>query len=86
VLVLGKHAKRIAPDLYRGCRVVLEGRLEHTSWEAHDGSERESVCVIAVRVQPLDARSADARSAQAEPAVDPSSGSTGRRAAVRGLS
>ena len=33
VLVLGAKARRIAPYLYRGRRVIVQGRLEADRWE-----------------------------------------------------
>jgi single-strand DNA-binding protein len=50
VLVLGPAARRIAPYLYRGRRVVVQGRLETERWEAGEGPEREVTCVLAERV------------------------------------
>jgi single stranded DNA-binding protein len=50
VLVLGPTARRIAPYLYRGRRVVVQGRLETERWEAGEGPEREVTCVLAERV------------------------------------
>jgi single-strand DNA-binding protein len=50
VLVLGPTARRIAPYLYRGRRVVVQGRLETERWEAGAGPEREVTCVLAERV------------------------------------
>jgi single-strand DNA-binding protein len=50
VLVLGAKARRIAPYLYRGRRVVVQGRLEAERWEDGEGPEREAVCVIAERI------------------------------------
>jgi single-strand DNA-binding protein len=50
VLVLGPHARRIAPYLYPGRRVVVQGRLEMERWEMGEGPEHEAVCVLAERV------------------------------------
>jgi single-strand DNA-binding protein len=50
VLVLGATARRVAPYLYAGRRVIVQGRLEATSWEAGEGPEREAVCVLAERI------------------------------------
>ena len=50
VLVLGAKARRIAPYLYRGRRVVVQGSLEPEHWEDGEGPEREALCVIAERI------------------------------------
>jgi single-stranded DNA-binding protein len=47
VVVLGPTARRIAPYLHRGRRVVVQGRLEMERWEVGEGPEREAVCVVA---------------------------------------
>ena len=41
VLVLGAKARRIAPYLYRGRRVIVQGRLQAERWEDGEGPERE---------------------------------------------
>lgn len=50
VLVLGAQARRIAPYLYLGRRVVVQGRLEMERWEMGEGPEHEAVCVLAERI------------------------------------
>jgi single-stranded DNA-binding protein len=50
VLVLGATARRIAPYLYAGRRVIVQGWLQATRWEAGEGREREAMCVLAERV------------------------------------
>jgi single-strand DNA-binding protein len=50
VLVLGGKARRIAPYLYAGRRVIVQGRLEAACWETGEGQEREAMCVLAERV------------------------------------
>jgi single-stranded DNA-binding protein len=50
VLVLGAKARRIAPYLYTGRRVIVQGRLQAACWEAGEGAEREAMCVLADRV------------------------------------
>lgn len=51
VIVLGRHARRVAPYLYAGRRVVIYGRVESTRWEAGEGRERVASCVIAEHVE-----------------------------------
>ncbi len=50
ILVLGAKARRIAPYLYRGRRVIVQGRLEAERWEDGEGPEREALCVLAERI------------------------------------
>lgn len=50
VLVLGAWARRIAPYLYAGRRVVVQGWLEMECWEMGEGPEHEAVCVLAERI------------------------------------
>jgi single-stranded DNA-binding protein len=50
VLVLGARARRIAPYLYTGRRVVVQGCLGMEGWEMGEGPEHEAVCVLAERI------------------------------------
>jgi single-strand DNA-binding protein len=50
VLLLGAKARRIAPYLYRGRRVIVQGRLQAERWEDGEGPERKALCVIAERI------------------------------------
>jgi single-strand DNA-binding protein len=50
VIVLGPKVRRIAPFLYQGRGVVIEGSLESACWEEGEGPEHEAVCVLADRV------------------------------------
>jgi single-stranded DNA-binding protein len=50
VLVLGGKARRIAPYLYAGRHVIVQGRLKAACWKAGAGQEREAMCVLAERV------------------------------------
>jgi single-stranded DNA-binding protein len=50
VIVLGPKVWQIAPYLFPGRHVVLEGSLEWEGWEDGEGPEQESVCVLAERV------------------------------------
>ncbi len=50
ILVLGVKARRIAPYLCRGRRVIVQGRLQAERWEDGEGPEREALCVIAERI------------------------------------
>ncbi len=58
VLILGAQVKNIAPFLYTGSTVIIEGRLESGCWESQDiQREREAVSVFAERLMLLDATS-----------------------------
>lgn len=50
VLVLDAKARRIAPYLYTGRRVIVQGRLQAARWEAGEDAESEAMCVLAERV------------------------------------
>ena len=50
VLVTGARARRIARYLYRGRGLVIQGSLEVECWEAGEGPEHESMCVLADRI------------------------------------
>ena len=52
-LVLGEHARRIAPYLYPARRVVIHGRLQTAQWESPFADEGRASCLIAERVQLL---------------------------------
>jgi single-strand DNA-binding protein len=50
VVVLGPTARRMAPYLYRGRHLVVQGRVEMERWEVGEGPEREAVCIVAERI------------------------------------
>jgi single-stranded DNA-binding protein len=51
VLILGKVAEKVAPYLYRGRTVAIDGSLESASWESDGPREEQGVCILAHRVQ-----------------------------------
>jgi single-stranded DNA-binding protein len=51
VLILGSAVEKVAPYLYEGRTVVVDGSLESASWESEGPREREGVCVLAHRVE-----------------------------------
>ncbi len=51
VLILGSVAEKVAPYLYAGRTVAIDGSLESASWESHGPREEQGVCVLAHRVE-----------------------------------
>lgn len=58
VLLSGEKARKMAPYLYAGRRVVVDGSLASTEWEAMGVEECESVCVVGQRVEFIGGRPA----------------------------
>jgi single-strand DNA-binding protein len=56
VNVFGNQAESCAQYLSKGRPVAIDGRLDWREWQAQDGAKRESVEVIADRVQFLGSR------------------------------
>ena len=56
VSVFGNQAASCAQYLSKGRPVAIDGRLDWREWQAQDGAKRESVEVIADRVQFLGSR------------------------------
>lgn len=55
VTVWGAEAETCAAHLHKGRLVAVQARLEPTSWEAPDGSQRRGMNIIATSVVFLDA-------------------------------
>jgi single-stranded DNA-binding protein len=51
VLLLGTSAANIAPHLYAGRRLVVDGALASAEWESTGAEPHETVCVLAQRVE-----------------------------------
>lgn len=51
-----RTAEVVNEYLAKGRRVAVEGRLQHRTWEAQDGSKRSTVEVVAHRVEMLGSR------------------------------
>jgi len=51
VLLLGAPAPKMAPYLYEGRRVVVDGSLASAQWEISGARAQESVCVMGQRVE-----------------------------------
>jgi single-strand DNA-binding protein len=51
VVVWDKQAQTCAEYLSKGRQVLVEGRLQHRSWETQDGQKRTKHEVVAERVQ-----------------------------------
>jgi single-strand DNA-binding protein len=56
ISVFGNQAESSAQYLSKGRPVAIDGRLDWREWQAQDGAKRESVEVIADRVQFLGSR------------------------------
>jgi single-strand DNA-binding protein len=54
VTVFKNQAEVCATYLAKGRRVAIEGRLQHSEWQAEDGSRRQKLEVIANSVEFLD--------------------------------
>ncbi len=58
ITVWGIQAENAARYLTKGRPVAIDGRLEWHEWEASDGSKRQTVQIVADRVQYLDSLTA----------------------------
>lgn len=56
IVVWDKQAQTCAEYLGKGRQVLVEGRLQHRSWETQDGQKRTKHEVVAERVQFIGAR------------------------------
>jgi len=54
IVVWGKQAENCSQYLNKGSAIFVEGRLQSRSWEAEDGTKRNTLEVVARRVQFLD--------------------------------
>lgn len=54
VVVWGKQAENCSQYLNKGSQICVEGRLQSRSWEAEDGTKRNTLEVVARRIQFLD--------------------------------
>lgn len=54
IVVWGKQAESCSQYLNKGSQIFVEGRLQSRSWEAEDGSKRNTMEVVARRIQFLD--------------------------------
>jgi single-strand DNA-binding protein len=61
-VVLGRTAETLYPMLRKGSRVAVSGNLEWRQWTASDGTERQSVQIIARTVQLMDGKQQSAPS------------------------
>ena len=59
VTVFGNQADVCATYLAKARRVAIEGRLQHSEWQAEDGSRRQKLEVIANSVEFLDRKPSD---------------------------
>ena len=56
IVTWGKQAETCSEYLNKGKPVLVEGRLQSRSWEAQDGTKRNTIEVVAQRVQFLGTR------------------------------
>lgn len=54
VTVWGSQGEAVARNMSKGQRVGITGRLQHRTWKAEDGSNREQHSIVANTVQYLD--------------------------------
>ncbi len=54
IVVWGKQAENCSQYLNKGSQIFIEGRLQSRSWEAEDGTKRNTLEVVARRIQFLD--------------------------------
>ena len=54
IVVWGKQAENCSQYLNKGSQIFVEGRLQSRSWEAEDGTKRNTLEVVARRIQFLD--------------------------------
>lgn len=54
VLLLGEKARKMAPYLYGGRRLVVDGSLASANWEQLGAEELETVCVVGERIEFFD--------------------------------
>ena len=69
VTVFGKSAENAAKYLAKGRKILVEGRLDWSEWEAKDGGKRQGVQIIANKVTYLPSGE---RSEESEVAADTS--------------
>jgi single-strand DNA-binding protein len=70
VTVFNNQAEVCNKYLAKGRRVAIEGRLQHSEWQAEDGSRRQKLEVVARSVEFLDSpRREDAEPEAAEAAA-----------------
>ena len=65
VTVFGNQAEVCSQYLAKGRRVAIEGRLQHSEWQAEDGSRRQKLEVIANTVEFLDRKPSDDQAPEA---------------------
>jgi single-strand DNA-binding protein len=70
VTVWGAQAEACGRYLSKGRRVAIEGRLQHSEWQADDGSKRQKLEVVARNVEFLDSAKRDDETTEAPMAVE----------------
>lgn len=69
VTAWGATAEYVANYLHKGRLVAVDGRLQSRKYQANDGTNRETVEVVADNVQGLDRPRDDASNGASEPAL-----------------
>ena len=54
IVAWGKQAENCSQYLSKGSQIFVEGRLQSRSWETEDGTKRNTLEIVARRVQFLD--------------------------------
>lgn len=72
VTCFGAVAESAAEYLEKGRRILVEGRLDWSEWEAKDGSgKRQAVQIIAAQIRYLGGKPGERGDAEAEPTTEP---------------
>jgi single-strand DNA-binding protein len=69
VTVFNNQAQVCGQYLAKGRRVAIEGRLQHSEWQAEDGSRRQKLEVVTRNVEFLDSPRRDQAEADAAEAA-----------------
>lgn len=53
VVQWGKIAESLAPQLKKGCKVLIKGEVDQESWEDQNGNKQRKTIITAFRVEPF---------------------------------
>ena len=70
----GPRGEAVAKFLRKGSRVLIEGRIEHRSYEGSDGVKRYATDINVTNIVPLDGRKDDAQEGRGDERRDAPSG------------
>jgi single-strand DNA-binding protein len=71
ITVFGKRAETIGEYLDKGSQVIINGRLDHNTWEDQNGNKRHSVGIIAQSVQFVGGKKKDSKPSEASSGPPP---------------